>query len=373
MWLKRLEKAGRALFIFGMSAVMRRGRRAGMPAWDSGPHRVLYLRYDRIGDMILSSSLIRAIATSHPGLTVDVLASPRNAAVLEGDPHVGSVILFDKTKPLTYLRTLRQMRRARYDAVLDCMVLSPSTTALILMVLSGARERIGIGGRRNDYIYTIPVPPRALTSHYVERAAALAIPFGVDPDTVDWRPTLYLSDAERAEGETMWRSHGGELRSDGGRRRRLLVNITAGKPACSWPDEKFIAALTHVRTRAPDVAMLVIGMPSEAERIARIAREAKVPVARTPGIRQALALVAAADYVFTPDTSIVHAASALGKPAVAMFPHREPEPYAPYRSPGRMVVGPDETLASLAVEPVITALGELLDADVPAPASAPHG
>src|SRR5690348_7376179 len=361
MLLKRLEKASRALFIRAMSLVMRRSKHAGMPAWDDGPHRVLYLRYDRIGDMILSSSLIRALATSHPGLTVDILASPRNAAVLERDPHVGTVILFDKKKPLTFLRTLRQMRRGRYDAVLDCMVLSPSTTALILMLLSGARERIGIGGRSNDYIYTIPVPPRALDSHYLERAASLAIPFGVDPEAADWRPTIYLSDTELADGEAMWRSHGAGSRNDVPRRRRLLVNITAGKPVCSWPDEKFIAALKHVRTRAPDVAMLAIGMPSEAERIAHIAREARIPVARTPSIRQALALVATADYVFTPDTSIVHAASAFRKPAVVMFPHRVPEPYGLYRSPGRMVVGPDGVLASLPIEPVITALGEMLD------------
>ena len=361
MVLKRLEKAIRALFIRGMSTVMGRARRGGAPAWDARPHRVLYLRYDRIGDMILSSGLIRAIATSHPGMTIDILASPRNASVLEGDPYVGSVILFDKKKPLSYLRTLRQMRRGHYDAVLDCMVLSPSTTALILMLLSGARHRIGIGGRSNDYIYTIPVPPLAPRGHYLERAAALALPFGVDIDTFDWRPTVALSDDELAGGEAMWRSHQEAGGRGGDRSRRLLVNITAGKPICSWPDEKFIAALTHVRTHAPDVAMLAIGMPSEAERIAHIAHEVGIPVARTPGIRHALALVAAADYVFTPDTSIVHAASAFRKPAVVMFPHREPEPYGLYRSPGRMVVGPDEVLASLPVEPVIAALDEMLD------------
>ena len=43
---------------------------------------MLYLRYDRIGDMVLATGIIKAIVSAQPTVTVDVLASLANAAVL---------------------------------------------------------------------------------------------------------------------------------------------------------------------------------------------------------------------------------------------------------------------------------------------------
>ena len=48
------------------------------------PHRVLFLRPDRVGDMILTTGLLRGIAESAPTITLDVLASALNAPVLGG-------------------------------------------------------------------------------------------------------------------------------------------------------------------------------------------------------------------------------------------------------------------------------------------------
>ena len=44
-------------------------------------HRVLFLRPDRIGDMIVTTGVLRAIGSA-PAVALDVLASPENAAVL---------------------------------------------------------------------------------------------------------------------------------------------------------------------------------------------------------------------------------------------------------------------------------------------------
>jgi ADP-heptose:LPS heptosyltransferase len=68
----------------------------GAPDWSSGVQRLLFLRHDRIGDMIVSTAAMRAIAESHPGIELDVLASPANAPVLEGADFVGNVIVFDR-------------------------------------------------------------------------------------------------------------------------------------------------------------------------------------------------------------------------------------------------------------------------------------
>jgi ADP-heptose:LPS heptosyltransferase len=90
--------------------------------------------------MIVATGLIRELATSHPTITLDVLASPSNAAVLAADSRVGRVLRFDRSRPLTWLALVRELRRARYVAVIECMVFAPSVTTLLLMLASGARR-----------------------------------------------------------------------------------------------------------------------------------------------------------------------------------------------------------------------------------------
>ena len=329
------------------------------PDWAAKPYRVLYLRYDKIGDMILSTSLINTIAASHPTITLDVLASPANAPVLAGNPSVNSVLIWDKSKPSKYAQLVRELRQARYDAVIDCMILAPSTTTLLLMLASGARHRIGVGGGINDFALTLKIPASKTAVHHIEHSAVLATAFGVNTELVDWKPKLSLSALEIEHAEQAWKAQDSPFT----RRRRLLVNVSAGRPARRWPEERFIELLAHVRVSTASLNILLICAPADVERAERIAEESGVPRTPTPALRDALALVETADMVFTPDTSIAHAASACGKPAVILFEHGNERLWGGYRIGGRNVVSADMTLATLPVEPVIEAVDELISTD----------
>jgi ADP-heptose:LPS heptosyltransferase len=380
------------------------------PEWNTRPHRVLYLRYDRIGDMILATGIIEAIVRAHPSVTVDVLASPANAAVLEGNPHVGQVVLFEKQRPWTYLRTLRKIRRTRYDAVLDAMVLSPSLTTSILMLLSRASHRVGVAGRGSEFALTLPVPRARHAVHYVDHSAALLSAFGIDPHfrtptvtrdshasapasamwPVDsgaggprasgavptanldapeggwgvWRPRLYLTDEELAGGEAQWTAAGGEEPAQVPGRaqppRRLAVNVSAGDQTRYWPEDRFVSAITWIRQRFPNLSLLIIGSPHDRARMEQIGQGGGVPLAATPGMRDMMAVVARSDIVFTADTSVTHVASAYDKPAVVMFPRGRGALYGPYGTAGRVVSTPAPTLQSLAAPPVLAVLDDVI-------------
>ncbi len=358
MHLKRLETIWKALLMRLLLVIFGRGARVSPSDWRCRAHRVLFLRHDRIGDMIVSTSLIRAIAASDPQVVLDVLASPINAPILAAEPSVARVILFDRSRPWRWARSLREMRRARYDAVVDPMVFAPSLTTLLLMLGSGARHRIGVGGRSNAGVYTITVPRNAAATHHIEHTAALAAAFGVEMAKTDWRPLVPLTAAESEEGERAWRAYESSIRSPVG--RRLLVNVSTGGAFRQWPDERFVEVIVHCRQRDPHLTILVMGAPDEAARVERIARAGGVTAVGTATIRSALALVATADLLFSPDTSIGHAASVYRKPAVIMFVRGKAALWGLYRTPGRNIVSPDETLVSIPCAPVLGALDELL-------------
>ena len=332
--------------------------RGGIPDWSARPYRVLYMRYDRIGDMILATPLIRAIATSHPTITVDVLASPGNAPVLDGNPHVRQVHTFEAKRRSAYWRTMRALRRERYDAVVDdhAAMRKASLTMIFVMLATGARHRIGVAGQENEFIYTVPVPP-APPGHQLEMASVVARVFGVEPDLERWRPTIALTQAEREKGEARWRDV--ETASGLTAPRRLLINVSAAIAKRRWPGERYIAVAREIRHRHADLAIGVIGAPGERDVVRAVADAAGATALETPNVRDAFALVAAADAVFTPDTSITHVAVAFEIP-VALFILAASAAYVPWRVPHRLVWVHERTFADLPVEPVIEALDGLL-------------
>ncbi|MGH7638576.1 MAG: glycosyltransferase family 9 protein, partial [Gemmatimonadaceae bacterium] len=102
MPLKAAERLVKRATNGAIAAMMGSGARGERPDWRAAPYRVLFLRHDRIGDMILSTGILRAIAQSQPTIRLDVLASKTNAPVLSNEPYLNEVIPFDKKATRTY-------------------------------------------------------------------------------------------------------------------------------------------------------------------------------------------------------------------------------------------------------------------------------
>jgi ADP-heptose:LPS heptosyltransferase len=354
MRLKRLELWWRAVWIRLLVRMMRRGEktRGARPEWDARPHRVLFLRHDRAGDMILSTGVMRAIARSHPTIAMDVLASPANAAILDASDYVARVVVFDKRSIGSYPSTLLKLRRAKYDAVIDCMVTAPSVTTLLLVLASGARHRIGIAGRGNDAAFNLIVPANDRPgAHMVDLLAPLAGAFGVDPHAAH-RPEITLTSDEQVRAEQLWAA---------GNARRVLINISAGTSERVWPDEHYASVMRHLAARDANTDILVIASPADSARAQGVARAGVGRYVATSTIRDAFALVASADLVLTPDTSITHAASAFRTPSVVIFVRGKLERWRLYDAPGENVEHTESTLETLPLERVIAAIDSVWD------------
>ena len=93
--------------------------RATLPPPTNSDYRVLFIRYERIGDMIMATSVIRNIAAALPGGKVDVLATPTTAPVLEGNPYVGQVLTLDRKSIRSYGDVMKRLRRERYTVMVE--------------------------------------------------------------------------------------------------------------------------------------------------------------------------------------------------------------------------------------------------------------
>jgi ADP-heptose:LPS heptosyltransferase len=348
MFLKRLERWWRSLWIRMLVGLMRRPV-DGRPDWTAKPFRALFLRHDRAGDMIVSTGVMRGIVQALPNATLDVLASPINATILDEAAYVHDVIVFDKKRLSSYLPTARRLRRANYDVVIDCMVTAPSVTTLLLILASGARYRVGIAGRGNDDAFNITVEPESNDDrHMVDRIADLAGGLGVTLSAAQRQPVIVLRHSESATAESAWGPRGNG--------RRILINVSAGAAHRLWQEEKFVAVMEHIRRVDPTATFRVIGSPNERSRAEQVAAGGGGRYVETPTIRAAFALIASADFVLTPDTSITHATSAFQKPAVVLFGRGSATRWSLYGTIGENVENSDPTLKTLSVERVTSAV-----------------
>lgn len=353
MDLRRVEVAWRAFWMRSIAQLLPGPARADTPDWDARPMRLLYLRYERIGDVIMATAPIRVIKEAHPSLVIDALVTTASAPVLDNNPHVNEVLVLDRKTRGGYLRALRQVADRRYDVVVDGRLNNPPvfTSAPMMMAASRAPFRIGTGGGRADLVYNITIPNYDKRTHYMEASKTIGVPFGVQPATVDWRPEIFLAASERAAAEERW----GDAR-----KRRLLVNLSTSEAKRRWPDERFIAALHFVRELDSQLNIGIIALPAEWESVVKIADAIGGRPMKTPRLREALALVGTTDLVFTPDTGISHAASAFNRPSVVFLP-ADYHPYAPYQTPGDLVFWPAATIDSLEVHHVTPALAALIE------------
>ena len=343
---RSVERALRGGLLRAMAAVAARG--GDLPPLDGRPLRVLVVRLDAIGDVVLITGLIAALRARHPNIRIDVLTLEPNAPVLDHNPDVDSLILFRKNARGQILGARSRLRRAGYDAVIDAMVARDSVRSgtIMLMLATGAPARVGLVGREHDEFYSVRCGPRVPGEPHVETLRRLGAPFGVD-DTDDLRPRLHLDDDERDAAAEWWAGVSG-------RGLRVLVNISAAHPRRRWPDDRFAAALAHLRERAPDARITVLSMPNDIVSATALAIGVGGS-ALAPTLREAIATIAQADLVFTPDTAVVHVASAFERPTVAMLIPGQLA-FAPYRTAGASVVSDSDVLTDLPVARVLPAL-----------------
>ena len=293
--------------------------------------RLLLLRQDRIGDVLVSVPVVRALRQAYPTVQIDMLFSRTNYAAWEAvRTYVTKPWRYDKTVA-SAVRVVRGLRREGYDVVVDLMD-NPSTNARLAAIWSGAPVRVGIRhARAGHYTHAVPLlDPRRV--HIVERIAQLLLAFGLDPARVPLELEYPLTSEDRAQARrTLPRT----------RPLQLVVNISGSGPPRFWGEEPFVEFLTWV-TKDPRFAVAVGGAPADAAHVRAIAQRAgATALPPLPRFHEYAALVREADLFVTPDTSVLHLAAAWKIPTIAFFhqPPGAPLPWYPYRAPYRALLG----------------------------------
>lgn len=276
--------------------------------------RLLVVQTAFLGDIVLTTPLLRELKRAHPGSTTTLVTTPLGSALLSGHPAVDEIVVHDKRKKDKgvggVLRAVRALRAKRFDIAVAAQ---RSARTGLLVRGSGAPLRIGFEKAAGAWAYTDRVPWRA-EDHAVRRYLALAGPAGGDPDA-DPTPTLPVRPEARAKVDAL-------LRDQGVSETESLLAVAPGSiwGTKRWTPEGFAAVLRQ----APSLGLRAVltGSPDEEALCREVADLAggSVPVlAGTTGLPELVALIARAKVLVCGDSGPGHVASAVGTPVVAIF------------------------------------------------------
>jgi len=341
----------------------------------TGPSRILVVRTDRLGDVILTLPVFSHLRRRFPDAHLALLAGRYAGAIAEGSPQVDEIVWYDAgERPLPLRRMIRTIRAGRFDAAI---VVHPTARIALITLLAGIPLRVGTGYRWYSFMFNRRVYAHRKTAerHETEYNVGLLGPLGCETEA---RMPLeaHLNIAPRAQESIAER-----LRAAGIAGRFAVVHPGSGGSAREWPAENF-AALAARLSDGLGLAIVATGTANEipsAESVARAAGERGRSLAGTLTLGELSALIARASLVVGNSTGPLHLGAALGVPVLGFYPRipvMGPGRWGPYTENARVLVAegpadcdacdgkpgsPCPCMARIPVEAAYAAAAELLE------------
>lgn len=287
--------------------------------------RVLLIRLSAIGDCLLTTPVAEALKGRYPQSRLTWVVEDRCRPMIEGNPFVDEILVWHKRAGAvgSSLTLLREVRRRRFEAVLDLQGLTKSS---VLAQWSGAPHRIvGAQARpRAKKAATLIAARSANAIHAAEYFLACLTPLGIEPPPPV--PRLFLTGAERAWARDWLADRLGSPLPP-----LLGLNPGASRDLNRWYPDRFAEVAVRCR-RKWGLVPLLFGGPEDAPAAEAIARQVGPPLLNVAGrttLRQLAALTALSAVFVTGDTGPMHIAAAMGAPVVALFGPADPERTGP--------------------------------------------
>jgi ADP-heptose:LPS heptosyltransferase len=285
--------------------------------------RILLSRMKYIGDVVLTTPVIRAVREKYPDAYIAYLGDAKAVALLEHNPHLNEIIPFDFTKPdiIEQARVMFMLRKRKFDVVVD-MFSNPRTA--MLTRASGAPIRIGKDVKGRGKLYTHRISDYGAMKPAIEFHYQYVKPIGVD--MTHFKTEIFLTDDEKREAR-IWLQHQDVDIS----KPVIAMHIGATWPNKVWPRESFAGLIDVVRAKLGAEIVLSSG-PGDDETVKWIMNHSMGKIIRLPvlPLRQLAAILSQCKVFLANDCGPMHIGVAVGTPTLGIFGPEPPEVWFNY-------------------------------------------
>jgi len=285
--------------------------------------------------MICILPLLRNIREAWPQVQLDVLASEKNAPILQGTGLADNIYIFPgghallRNRYLQIAKAVKPIQPKGYDLVIAVKGgFSP-----LLGILTYATHipwRLGYVPTRGhplDFCFNMQVQLPRQREHQVESCLRFLEPLGIPRTSCDLSFTLNAEHQEYAEH--VLRKAQLEERSF------VLFNASSDRHESRWTVEKIAATAVAIKNRF-GLSTLVCGLKRDhhlLEKIEALAPSAVPTIAEPTSIHYFASLVQKARFLMCGDGGPMHVAAAMGTPVFVLFSATDPQIWRPYGVP----------------------------------------
>ena len=314
-----------------------------MRPWQSA-RRVLCIRLDSMGDVLMTTPAIRAVREGAPGRRVTLLTSSGGAAAARLVPEIDEVIVYDApwnkmTEPPASSdqdwAMIRQIRDARFDAAIIFTVYSQNPLpAALFCYLAGIPLRLAHCHENpyhllSDWIRD-PEPDQGIR-HEVQRQLDLVAEVGYHTELQQL--SLQIPAGARAQVHALLKANNLDVRQPW-----VPIHAGATAPSRRYPPQHF-ATVARALVRDYGIPVVFTGSPEEEELVQSIRDMMRAPSLSLVGqldLGQLAALLERAPVVLSNNSGPAHVAAAVGTPVVDLYALTNPQ-HTPWGVPSRVL------------------------------------
>ncbi|MFN0157424.1 MAG: glycosyltransferase family 9 protein [Bacteroidota bacterium] len=274
-----------------------------------GHNRILVIRTDRIGDVVLATPLIRSLRQTFPQAYIAALVAPYAKDVLAGNPHLNEILVDAPT--MNFWQQTALLRKHKFDTAL---LLHPTERLTWMIFAAGIRTRVTVGLRLNQvltFMHTVSRKKYIEGRHEADYCLDLGRKIGVQ--TSDLATEVFLSEEERKSGRERVQSLG--------KRQVVCLHPGSGASAPNWRVERYVD-LARILLQESDVGIVLTGSAQErihGDAFKTLQSDRLINVMGELDLRGLMGVLSQASVVVSASTGPMHLAAALKVPTVSMF------------------------------------------------------
>lgn len=276
-----------------------------------------------IGDVLISSIICNNLRLAYPDAQIDYLVYESTNPVLEGNPNIDNLILFQdkhrKNKKM-FLDLVHGIRDTKYDLLIDAY---SKLESWLIALLSGAKQKISYKKFGRNFIYTDNViftnVPKTNLGLAIERRLALLEPLDLKIE-VDPYPKLFVTEKENQEALALFEHY--HLKKE---RKTVMISLLGSENSKTYPLE-YMSKIVDTIADSFDVNILFNYFPKQIKE-AKIVFDFCKPSTQEKiyfdllgnDLRSFIAIMNNCDIIVGNDGGAINMAKALNKPSFVIF------------------------------------------------------
>lgn len=283
------------------------------------PKRILVVRDDRLGDVILATPVFRALKETFPSCYVAVLAKPHTSKILEGNPYIDEIIIDDRDNIHSgfkgFLRLAFKIRKKRFDTAL---ILWPTRRNVKLMFFGGVRRKINFGRKLYQLLFCDGIYMRERNYvHEPEVENNLDVARIIGADTKNKELVIVLNDKEKKWADEFFKSH--EIKESD---FVVIMHPGTGGTVSNCSAKQYADLCNEMKNKYNVKIILTIG-DKEKDIIREMGKYLNIKdiiIFDSMDLRQLSALISKSKLFISCSTGPMHIASAFKIPVICFFP-----------------------------------------------------